>query len=271
MGLIKDYTFSDGHKVLNVLEIGVFNGVSSLYMLKEGVKSRGEQFQLYGIDIMPDEGFLAQAVHSDATDEEKSHYRLCAKSTTFDLEKNLGDTKIDMVFIDGNHNHPYVVIDLINIIPFLHKESLVCLHDSFDYKVYNEWGACYIYDVWEGYKYLAQTMNLKLEPTFPNSLSLIEIPENKEMLYRNLLTVIDIPVKPSLWQMSSENRDLLSDESVLRLENFISRYYDTVLPVIFAADCEIILPNIGGIFTDTSTKTNISTIYLLTKTGKLFS
>ena len=34
LGLISNYQFTDGRKIENVLEIGVCNGVTSLYMLK---------------------------------------------------------------------------------------------------------------------------------------------------------------------------------------------------------------------------------------------
>ena len=54
-------SFITENKINNALEVGVFNGVSSLCMLKAGL-SVNENFNLYAIDYSKNEQFIGQAV-----------------------------------------------------------------------------------------------------------------------------------------------------------------------------------------------------------------
>ena len=63
------------NKIKNVLEIGIFNGVSSLCILKAGL-SNYKDFNLYGIDVNSDKNFVGQAVYGFCDEEEIKHYHI---------------------------------------------------------------------------------------------------------------------------------------------------------------------------------------------------
>ncbi|RBQ22793.1 hypothetical protein ALNOE001_14860 [Candidatus Methanobinarius endosymbioticus] len=105
MRLIAKYNFSNGKRIENVLDIGMDNGVTTLFMLKEGFKN-AENFQLYSIEKAT-EDFFGEDVLKESTPEELKHYHLNRGCTAFDIEKVLKPyTKLDLVFIDGEHISP---------------------------------------------------------------------------------------------------------------------------------------------------------------------
>ena len=226
LGLINDYKFSNGKSINTVLEIGVHNGVTSLYMLKEGCKQSGKQFHLYGIDI-GDGDFYGQAVFEEASAEELIHYQLHKNSTSFDIEKIFDSKCIDMVFIDGGHSHPHPIMDLIHVLPFLHEESIVLLHDVVDYMRPHAWGESFVFVGWKHKKYRTVHLNTKLEPTTPTTLGCIEIPTDKTYLYDNIESIARIPFRASPWFMGG-NYIGINEEHINSLKSFMERHYDTV-------------------------------------------
>ena len=54
------------NKIKNVLEVGIFNGVSSLCILKSGL-SANKDFHLYSIDLNNNKDFVGQAVFGFCT------------------------------------------------------------------------------------------------------------------------------------------------------------------------------------------------------------
>jgi hypothetical protein len=222
LGLINDFRFLDGRTINTVLEIGVYRGVTSLYMLKEGCKT--VNFQLYGIEL-GGEVYFGEAVIQEATNEEQTHYHLYKNSTSFDIENYLLGKKLDMVFIDGGHSHPHPILDLIHIIPFLHSESIVMLHDVVDYMEPNAWGESYIYCNWTEEKYRTEKLNEGGEPVGKTSLGCIKIPTDKTLLYENLLRIIKIPFRASPWQFDEIYLGI-NENHLNRLKTFMDKYYD---------------------------------------------
>jgi predicted O-methyltransferase YrrM len=221
MGLINAYRFSDGRGIESVLEIGVFNGVTSLYMLKEGCKK--EKFDLYGIEIC--EGDLyGQAAVAESSDDELANYHLHTGSTAFDIENVLEGAKIDLVFIDAAHVHPFPLIDLIHAIPFLHKESIVLLHDVVDYMRPNAWGESFIYTSWTDVKTRSVNLNANLEPSSETSLGCIKIPASQDELYDNIERIARIPFRASPWETSG-NYLGMNGEWIDKLHTFMTKYY----------------------------------------------
>ncbi len=223
LGLIDEYRFSFGGSINNVLEIGVYNGVTSLYLLKQGCKKTS--FELYGIDKGQDD-FFGQAVFCEATTEEQAHYHLHKNSTSFDIEKVIGEKKIDMVFIDGGHSHPHPIIDLIHVIPFLHTESIVMLHDVVTYMRPNAWGESFIYCGWEGEKYRSVHLKENLDPGNDSSLGCIKIPFDKNKLYDNILNIVKLPFRVAPWKFDDINLGI-NENSINMLKIFMMKYYDT--------------------------------------------
>jgi predicted O-methyltransferase YrrM len=221
LGLIDKFQFSTGRKIDTVLEIGVFNGVTSLYMLKTGAKR--ESFHLYGIDIGEGE-FFGQAVFNEAEKEELAHYHLHRNSTSFDIEKVI-DGKIDMVFIDGGHAHPHPLIDLLYVIPFLHDESIVLLHDVVDYMRPNAWGESFIFCGWKDEKYRNVLLDSTLQAAGDTMLGCIKIPANKKKLYDDILEIVRIPFRAAPWKFDEYYLGI-NETHLDNLKQFMERYYD---------------------------------------------
>lgn len=218
LGLISNYQFTDGRKIENVLEIGVCNGVTSLYMLKTGCKFR-ESYKQYGIDI-DSRDFCANAVFQEANEDELKSFSMHKGKTVLNIseiiEKN---AKLDLVFIDGGHSHPHPLIDLVSVIPYLHEESIVCLHDVVDYMRPNAWGESFIFEIWSDEKY--RNIN---KQGHKETLGVIKIPKNKDVLYKMLLDLAKIPFRAAPWMF--DDKYLGIDKSVLiqLRENLLKNY-----------------------------------------------
>jgi len=227
LGVINHFKFKDGRRIDNVLELGVNNGVTSLYMLKEG--SQRPDFKLYGIEIGTSD-FYGNAVFSDATPDELAHYHFHKGCTSFDIEKVLGENnekKLDMVFIDAGHTHPHPIIDLIHVIPFLHEKSIVLLHDVVDYMRPNAWGESFIFCAWHNEKYRTVSLDDQLKPNGHTTLGCIKIPKNKKELYSTIEQIARTPFRAAPWVSFGELRlGGLDEEHFFSLRLFMEKYYD---------------------------------------------
>ncbi|MCL2629771.1 MAG: class I SAM-dependent methyltransferase [Alphaproteobacteria bacterium] len=218
MGLIR------GKGMKNILEIGTSNGVASLYMLKamvEGGGTKNSDFKLRSIDIAKDD-FIAKAVLSEASKTELESFELHKGRTAFDIENILPEnTKLDLVFIDGGHSHPHPLFDLIYIIPYLHDESLVVLHDVMGLHLRpNAWGESFIFEGWTESKY----QNYNIEGKHKETLGCIKIPKDPAALRENLLRIAKIPMRAAPWKW--DDCRLGFDKTHLdRLCEFMKRHY----------------------------------------------
>jgi hypothetical protein len=244
IGLIDKYRFSNGERIKKVLEIGVFNGVTALTLLKQGCKNEG--FHLYGIDKCKGD-FFGEAVFKEASKEELEHYELHKGSTTADIENILKDKeKLDMIFIDALHDHPYPLIDLIYLIPFLRKDALICMHDTGTPQP-DCYGPSYVYLYWDGQKYINYALDDKLEAATEQFMACIVANQRKERLYKNLLDTANIPYRAVYIKSTDAEGSNCSDtENTLRIKDdyyllnlnekdisklkiFIAKYYDEKL------------------------------------------
>jgi len=222
LGLISEYRFLDGRQINTVLEIGVYNGVTSLYMLKEGCKRT--DFKLYGIEICEGD-FYGKAVLSEATSDELLKYSLHLKKTSYDIEDIISDTKIDMVFIDAAHTHPHPLIDLIHVIPFLHEDSLVLLHDVVNYMRPNAWGESFIYCGWDDEKLQTVNLDKNLNPADSTSLGVIRVSLEKKRLYDNIERIAKIPFRAAPWELCEKHIGY-DKYHIDRLRSFMKKNYD---------------------------------------------
>jgi hypothetical protein len=228
LGLINEYTFSNSRKIENVLEIGVFNGVASAHILEEGLKRKN--FKLYGIEKSVG-GFYGEAALKEFDNEELKHYHLNTGCTSSDIQNILDkNDKLDLVFIDGAHTHPLVLMDLIYVIPYLHEESIVLLHDVVDYMRPNAWGESFIYLLWEDYKYRSYYLDKNLDTVSETVLGLIKIPQDKSFLQKNIKKIATIPFRASPFIATSkdpyENYLGVKKEDIEKLNLFMSDTYD---------------------------------------------
>jgi predicted O-methyltransferase YrrM len=223
IGLIDKYRFSNGERIKRVLEVGVFNGGTALALLKQGRKNDG--FYLYGIDKAKTD-FHGAAVFNEATKEELEHYELHKGSTTADIENILKDKeKLDMIFIDARHEHPFPLIDLIYLIPFLRKDALICMHDTLSLFPPSQWGPGYIYLLWDGQKYRNYALDGKLETTYEQSMGCIVANQGKEKLYKDLLAMTKIPLRADYWSQNDIYLDI-NEMQIEYLRGFMLNHYD---------------------------------------------
>ena len=218
IGLISNFRFKNGRKIEKVLEIGVYNGVTSLYMLKTGCMI-SEKYKQYGIDIDTSD-FCGNAVFKEADENELKSFVLHKGKTALNISEIISkDEKLDLIFIDGGHSHPHPLIDLVSIIPYIHEETIVCLHDVICYMRPNAWGESFIYEVWSDLKYQNVDKMGNLE-----SLGIIKIPENKEILYKNLLNVAKLPFRAAPWEFDDKYLGLNKKDLELLNENMLKHY-----------------------------------------------
>lgn len=220
MGLISDYKFSNGKKIEKVVEVGVYHGVTSLFMLKTGCKI-SNNFKLYGIDIDPST-FCGDAVIQEANEEELKAYSLHRGKTVLDISEIIDkNEKIDLAFLDGGHSHPFPLINLVSVIPYLHEESLICLHDVVDHMQPNEWGESFLFERWPQPKY--RDIN-KLGKS--GTLGIVQLPKDKNDLYKMLLDIAKIPLRASVFYHNGKHIGV-TEETFVKLKSFMLKHYDT--------------------------------------------
>lgn len=217
------------NKMKNILEIGIFNGVSSLCILKAGLIGN-EDFNLYSIDLNDDKDFVGQAVFGFCNEEELKHYHINIGKTVFYIENIVPkDIKFDLVFIDAGHHHPHPLIDLIFSIPYMHENTIIVLHDVIDYMRPNDWGAGFIFESWIGDKYglyIDGTQNIY------SNMGCIKLYKTKEELYDNIKLVANTPFRPFPWAVMYNPDKKIMDSLTISLKDFdilkeyMEKYYN---------------------------------------------
>ncbi|WIH82534.1 class I SAM-dependent methyltransferase [Brachyspira pilosicoli] len=224
------------NKMKNVLEIGVWNGVSSLCILKSGIENNNN-FQLYSIDFENND-FIAAAVNHYCSKEEKEHYHINKGKTVFDIENIVPkDIKFDLVFIDAGHSHPFPLFDLIFSIPYMHENTIIILHDIIDYMVPNAWGESFIFESWTGDKYRLYT---NFEKNIYSTMGCIKLHKTKEELYNNIKIISDISLRANPWAINyyqnnknindidNKNKNLglgFNLKDIEKIKNYMEKYY----------------------------------------------
>ena len=119
------------------LELGVASGFSTAFTLL-AMDTLFPSSSLIGIDIN-DKWYLDPKRKTGYLVDEiigtpKCNYELYTKNWIADLEEILNGRKVDLAFIDGNHAHPWALIDTILLLPFLQQGTVVIYHDVSLYK-----------------------------------------------------------------------------------------------------------------------------------------
>jgi len=126
-------------KKLNILEIGVFEGLSSIFFLKQFKKSK-----LYAVDT-----FKGSAEHSKLSN--LSHLKKRYISNTFFYRKNIkifscksalffkknSSKMFDLIHIDGDHHYKSVLNDARSSFKILKKNGILIFDDYF-WRFYRE-------------------------------------------------------------------------------------------------------------------------------------
>ena len=224
MGIIAE------RKINNVLEVGVFNGVSSLCMLKAGL-SVNDNFNLYALDLNSDKTFVGQAVNECCTEDENKHYHLNLGKTTFYIENIVPNgIKFDLILLDGAHHHPIPLFDIILILPYTHKDTIFVLHDVYDYLAPNAWGASFIFHSWKGDKY---KIDDNLKDDWFSSMGCIKPYNSIDEFYETVKFLSQLPFRPQPWGLNYcpllEDMTYYSigitDTDISNLKNYMEKNY----------------------------------------------
>ena len=118
-------------KCKTMCEVGVSSGFTSAVLLS-AAREFDENPLLYGIDfaekVYSNKSKAVGSALLDSYQELSRFLNLNTSSTTLDVPEIITN-QLDFAFIDGNHYHPWATLDFINLLPFLKKESIVCIHD----------------------------------------------------------------------------------------------------------------------------------------------
>ncbi|MBR4694701.1 MAG: hypothetical protein IKO94_01315, partial [Selenomonadaceae bacterium] len=152
-------------------------------------------FDLYSLDKWKNTNICGRLTKDLCTENELLHWHFFPGKTTFDIEDIIGGVKLDAVFIDGAHAHPYPLLDLLFLLPYLHEESLIIFHDVNNYPFIGELGACYIFSAWPPmYRYLNFYVdNPNIEPITQEYMGVCTLP-SREQLLEILLSVAMFPI-----------------------------------------------------------------------------
>jgi len=115
-----------------VLEIGTAAGASTVHMLM-ALQLLGNDFRLAAVEHLDNcyfdpsrtPGFLVGEVF----DTPPRDYSLHLGKSSFEIGDVVGDQKIDFLFVNGNHTHPWATMDTILALPFLNDNATIVYHD----------------------------------------------------------------------------------------------------------------------------------------------
>lgn len=134
------YLAARGVRPARVVEIGVASGLSTCALLA-GLADAGvphtnpadgrETVQSFDIlDHVPwDKNRPIGSVIPVLAPELKPWSRVHTSRTSMDLERELGSVPVDLAFIDGSHNHPWPLIDAIQVSRTMSGGAWMILHD----------------------------------------------------------------------------------------------------------------------------------------------
>jgi len=125
-------------KILNILEIGTFNGQTALILSKLFPKAK-----ITTIDLPSDnQEFVDTYDRTDSSSKfirNRNHIIGEQESIEF-LEMNsislaLFSNNFDLIWIDGAHGYPTVAMDIINSIRLINKNGFILIDDIFERRV----------------------------------------------------------------------------------------------------------------------------------------
>jgi predicted O-methyltransferase YrrM len=114
-----------------IVEIGVASGWSGALFV-DALQSNGTDAEYIGVDLSPDYYLDRSRKTGAAIDElfpEKTvNCRLILGKPAIDAVDEIGHN-IDLAFIDGDHMHPWAMLDFLTLLPRLATGAWVLLHD----------------------------------------------------------------------------------------------------------------------------------------------
>ncbi|MDN0123965.1 class I SAM-dependent methyltransferase [Yersinia aleksiciae] len=150
-----------------VVEIGVASGWSGCLFM-DILEANGQPAEYIGIDLSPtyyiDPSRKTGAVISELFPSSPINAKLLLGSFAIDLQKEIGKD-VDLAFIDGNHMHPWAILDFLSLMPTLSPSAYVLIHDLnlSTYERHNQAnrGPKYLYECWP-FEKLHSSQNLPM-------------------------------------------------------------------------------------------------------------
>lgn len=115
-----------------IVEIGTASGGSAAHMLAAlrisgapGCLHTFEYLDYCYFDKTKKPAFLVEEIFG--TIPENFHLHL--KSSAFDIGKYVGAAGADLLFVDGNHSHPWATLDMLLALPYMAEDATIVFHD----------------------------------------------------------------------------------------------------------------------------------------------
>jgi predicted O-methyltransferase YrrM len=178
------------------VEIGTASGFSTTVLSHAlNVASQtgliGADFRVISYDVSPKCLFNRSRDVGDAAREQLpadllSHVAFRNPATAADFGKFHLPNEIGLLFIDGNHKHPWATLDLLAALPYLAPGGTVVLHDINLPQInpkFPDWGAQYLFDGLDVEK------DVPHDSKIPNIGSFV-VPEDKGALEAQLRRIL---------------------------------------------------------------------------------
>ncbi|MCL1864161.1 MAG: glycosyltransferase family 2 protein [Defluviitaleaceae bacterium] len=183
LGLLNASVFENG--INNVLEVGGYNGMDSLLLLREGCKR--DDFNLYRVCNISEEDTSFDRIMHVADDVEKLRFHKLRHID--DVNPKI---KIDMVLIDGARLHPLPFFDLLFVLPFLHGESLILISSVGELNP-TRWGGSVLYDGWADERYRVSHIDENGYPKNKAYFGCLKLPTSSDELKNVLMRIAKTP------------------------------------------------------------------------------
>lgn len=143
-----------------VLEVGVAAGTSSAALLYALDQLPEGKRALVSVDIRPTCYFDARRATGEACaamyPAPRARWILLTGIDARRVRRELTQRSIDLVFLDGDHSHPWPLLDVLHLAPWAQPEAWMALHDIALARVcprFQTFGAEWLFAAWPGEKY----------------------------------------------------------------------------------------------------------------------
>jgi hypothetical protein len=139
-----------------VLEIGVAAGTSSAALLYALDQLPGVERVLYSVDVRATCYFDSKYRTGAAVPEMyPSPWSRWILNVDADARRICQTAAWDLIFIDGNHGHPWPLLDVLHLAPWARPETWIALHDLELPRLYPQfqtYGPAWLFAAWPGEK-----------------------------------------------------------------------------------------------------------------------
>ena len=116
----------------NVFELGVASGMSSSFLLRALARVSSD-CKLFSVDLgtqyYVDRSKLVGYLIDEIVPVKECEFEIHRGCWAGDAEKIIGDDRLDLIFIDANHMHPWPTIDTVLLLPFANPNAIIAHHD----------------------------------------------------------------------------------------------------------------------------------------------